>query len=89
VTDAALPDLVLLDDALVPAEGAVVSAFDRGVMYGESLFETLKVIDGACGRRTGSGWPAGARSWVCPSTPIGSGTGSPVCCPAVPLRAGC
>lgn len=47
MTDAALPDLVLLDDALVPAEDAVVSAFDRGVMYGESLFETLKVIDGA------------------------------------------
>ncbi|MHB9149237.1 MAG: aminotransferase class IV [Thermoleophilia bacterium] len=45
-TDAAGTDLVLLDDSLVPRGEAVISAFDRGVMYGESLFETLKVIDG-------------------------------------------
>lgn len=44
--DAAATDLVLLDDSLVPREEAVISAFDRGVMYGESLFETLKVIEG-------------------------------------------
>lgn len=40
-------ELVLLDDALVPREEAVISPFDRGVLYGESLFETLKVVDGA------------------------------------------
>jgi len=39
--------VVLLDGALVPRGEATVSAFDRGVMYGESLFETLKVVDGA------------------------------------------
>ncbi len=40
-------DVVLLDGRLVPRDQAVVSAFDRAVMYGESLFETLKVVDGA------------------------------------------
>jgi branched-subunit amino acid aminotransferase/4-amino-4-deoxychorismate lyase len=40
-------ELVLLDDSLVPREEAAISPFDRGVMYGESLFETLKVVDGA------------------------------------------
>lgn len=45
-TEAATTDLVLLDDSLVPREEAVISAFDRGVMYGESLFETVKVIEG-------------------------------------------
>ncbi|MHB1343701.1 MAG: aminotransferase class IV [Thermoleophilia bacterium] len=44
---APLADLVLLDHELVPREKAVVSAFDRGVLYGESLFETLKVEHGA------------------------------------------
>ena len=44
---APLPDVVLLDDALVARERAVISAFDRGVLYGESLFETLKVVEGA------------------------------------------
>lgn len=43
----ALPDVVLLDGELVPPEEALVSAFDRGLLYGESLFETLKVVDGA------------------------------------------
>lgn len=45
--DTAGDDLVLLDDDLVPRGRAVISAFDRAVMYGESLFETLKVVDGA------------------------------------------
>lgn len=40
-------DLVLLDGELVPREAATISAFDRGVLYGESLFETVKVVDGA------------------------------------------
>lgn len=43
----ALPDVVLLDGELVPSGEARVSAFDRGLLYGESLFETLKVVDGA------------------------------------------
>lgn len=42
----ALPDVVLFDGELVPPEEALVSAFDRGLLYGESLFETLKVVDG-------------------------------------------
>lgn len=41
-----LPDVVLLDGALVPSAEALVSAFDRGLLFGESLFETLKVVDG-------------------------------------------
>ncbi|MCJ7796329.1 MAG: aminotransferase class IV, partial [Thermoleophilia bacterium] len=41
------PDVVLLDGELVPPGEARVSAFDRGLLYGESLFETLKVVDGA------------------------------------------
>jgi len=40
-------DVVLLDGQLVARAQAVISAFDRGVMYGESLFETLKVFEGA------------------------------------------
>lgn len=43
----AADDLVLLDGELVPRAEAMVSAFDRGVLYGESLFETLKVVRGA------------------------------------------
>jgi branched-subunit amino acid aminotransferase/4-amino-4-deoxychorismate lyase len=43
----ALPDVVSLDGELVPPREALVSAFDRGLLYGESLFETLKVVDGA------------------------------------------
>lgn len=43
----AADDLVLLDRELVPRGLALVSAFDRGVLYGESLFETLKVVRGA------------------------------------------
>ncbi len=39
-------ELVLLDDSLVPREEAAISPFDRGVMYGESLFETFKVVHG-------------------------------------------
>lgn len=44
---AAPADLVLFDNDLVSREEAVVSAFDRGVLYGESLFETVKVVGGA------------------------------------------
>jgi len=39
--------LVLLDGELVAAEEARLSVFDRSVLYGESLFETLKVVDQA------------------------------------------
>jgi len=41
------PDVVLFDGELVAPGEAQVSAFDRGLLYGESLFETLKVVDGA------------------------------------------
>ncbi len=39
--------LVLLGGELVSAEEAKVSVFDRSVLYGESLFETLRVVDQA------------------------------------------
>lgn len=42
----ALPDVVLVDGELVSSGEALVSAFDRGLLFGESLFETLKVVDG-------------------------------------------
>lgn len=41
------PDVVLFDGELVAPLEALVSVFDRGLLYGESLFETLKVVDGS------------------------------------------
>ena len=41
------PELVLFDGRLVPAERALVPVTDRAVLYGESLFETVKVVAGA------------------------------------------
>ncbi len=38
--------LVFLNGRLVPEEQAVVSAFDRGFLYGDGLFETLRVKNG-------------------------------------------
>jgi branched-subunit amino acid aminotransferase/4-amino-4-deoxychorismate lyase len=46
-TAALRADQVLLDGRLVPAEEASISVFDRGLLYGESLFETIKVLDQA------------------------------------------
>jgi aminodeoxychorismate lyase len=37
---------VFLNGQFVPAEQAVVSAFDRGFLYGDGLFETLRVMSG-------------------------------------------
>jgi aminodeoxychorismate lyase len=37
---------VFLNGRLVPSEGATVSVFDRGFMYGDGLFETLRVAAG-------------------------------------------
>lgn len=37
---------VLVDDALVPADGARVSAFDRGYLHADGVFETMRVRDG-------------------------------------------
>lgn len=37
---------VWLDDGLVPADAAKVSAFDHGLTVGDGVFETLKVVDG-------------------------------------------
>jgi len=38
--------LVFLNGRLVPESDAVVSAFDRGFLYGDGLFETLRVMNG-------------------------------------------
>lgn len=38
--------LVFLNGRLVPEADAVVSAFDRGFLYGDGLFETLRVMTG-------------------------------------------
>jgi branched-subunit amino acid aminotransferase/4-amino-4-deoxychorismate lyase len=43
----AMPDVVLFDGRIIPAAQAVVPVADRAVLYGESLFETIKVVDGA------------------------------------------
>ena len=43
----AMPDVVLFDGRVVPTAEAVVPVADRAVLYGESLFETVKVVDGA------------------------------------------
>lgn len=38
--------LVFLNGRVVPEAEAVVSAFDRGFLYGDGLFETLRVMNG-------------------------------------------
>jgi aminodeoxychorismate lyase len=38
--------LVFLNGRFVPEEQAVVSVFDRGFLYGDGLFETLRVFNG-------------------------------------------
>lgn len=38
--------LVFLNGRLVPEADAVVSVFDRGFLYGDGLFETLRVMNG-------------------------------------------
>lgn len=38
--------LIYLNDKLVPKEQAVVSVFDHGFLYGDGIYETLKVYDG-------------------------------------------
>jgi aminodeoxychorismate lyase len=43
---------VLLQDKIVPEEQAVVSVFDRGFLYGDGLFETIRVVNGKMFR-----WP--------------------------------
>ena len=37
---------VLVDDALVPADRARVSAFDRGYLHADGVFETMRVLGG-------------------------------------------
>lgn len=39
-------ELVWIDGALLPAEGAQVSVFDHGITVGDGVFETLKATDG-------------------------------------------
>jgi len=43
---------VLLQGKIVPEEQAVVSVFDRGFLYGDGLFETIRLINGRMFR-----WP--------------------------------
>ncbi len=38
--------IVFLNGEFVPEDEAVVSAFDRGFLYGDGLFETLRVMNG-------------------------------------------
>lgn len=38
--------LVFLNGKFVPEEKAVVSVFDRGFLYGDGLFETIRVLNG-------------------------------------------
>jgi aminodeoxychorismate lyase len=38
--------IVYLNEKLVPEEDAVVSVFDRGFLYGDGLFETIRARDG-------------------------------------------
>lgn len=38
--------LVYVDGTLSPAHDAAVSAFDRGLLYGDGLFETIRVYNG-------------------------------------------
>ena len=38
--------LVFLNGQFVPEEQAVVSVFDRGFLYGDGLFETMRVVNG-------------------------------------------
>jgi aminodeoxychorismate lyase len=38
--------LIFLNGQLVPAEDAVISVFDRGFLYGDGLFESMRVLNG-------------------------------------------
>jgi len=38
--------LVFLNGQFIPEEQAVVSVFDRGFLYGDGLFETMRVVNG-------------------------------------------
>lgn len=38
--------LIFLNGRIVPAEQAVVSIFDRGFLYGDGLFESMRVLNG-------------------------------------------
>ena len=41
-----MPTLVMIDGQLVAEEHARVSVFDRGFLYGDSVFETIRTYDG-------------------------------------------
>jgi len=38
--------IVFLNDKFVPEEQALVSVFDRGFLYGDGLFETMRIFYG-------------------------------------------
>jgi branched-chain amino acid aminotransferase len=46
VATAALAATVMLDGVLVSADEAVVSVFDRGFLYGDAVFETIRTYGG-------------------------------------------
>jgi branched-chain amino acid aminotransferase len=46
------PMLIYLDGKLVPAEEAKVSVFDHGLLYGDGIFEGIRVYDGNIFRLT-------------------------------------
>jgi len=39
--------VVMIDGCIVPPEGAVISVFDRGFLYGDSVYEVMRTYDGS------------------------------------------
>ena len=46
VLNSFMPDLVFLNGSIVPEAEARVSIFDRGFLYGDGIFETVRVANG-------------------------------------------
>ncbi len=46
MSSVATSSTVMIDGRIVPAERAVISVFDRGFLYGDSVFETLRTYGG-------------------------------------------
>ena len=65
--------IVNLDGALVPPEQAVVSVFDRGFLYGDSVYEVVRTYGGAPFEldahlaRLGSNSPSGGDGYLQPA----------------------
>jgi branched-subunit amino acid aminotransferase/4-amino-4-deoxychorismate lyase len=68
--------IVFLNDRWMPAEQALVPVFDRGFLYGDGLFETIRVVNGHP-FRWGAHWrrlEAGAGA-LCLGLPMGAKQG--------------